>query len=428
MEKRKNMRDILLMILAGAMIIVATLLITETEKPLSEKDFLDEINPENVDLPPVDIQFGVVVDSLEHFEGIVRRNQNVADILTGFNVDYAVVDKLARQTKDVFNLRKFRSNKTYHLFYEEDSLKKHVKYFIYESDKRNYVTWNITNPNNIEAFRGEKPVRKQMKWSSGVINSSLWMTLRENEDDPLLALDLSEIFAWTIDFFDIKKGDAYHVKYEELYVDDERIGLGRIQSALMLHKDEPHYAFYFNHDTVDDYFDEKGASLRRTFLKAPLRYSRISSGYTSRRYHPVLKIYRPHRGVDYAAPTGTPVQSIGDGVITERGYQRNGGGRYLKVKHNSMYTSVYMHLSGYASGIVRGTSVKQGQTIAYVGSSGLSTGPHLDFRVYKFGSPVNPLNIKSPPANPIDSTMMDAYLNHITPLKKEIDARREEGL
>ncbi|MFW5974744.1 MAG: peptidoglycan DD-metalloendopeptidase family protein [Bacteroidota bacterium] len=417
------MRDVLLMMAAGVLIIVAVLLTTTTTTPPDEEDYLDEINPETVDLPPVNIQFGVIVDSLEHYEGIVRRNQNVADILTSFDVDYAVVDKLARQTEDVFNLRKFRSNNTYHLFYEEDSLKKHVKYFVYESDKRHYITWDISNPENIEAFRGEKPVEKRYKWSSGTINSSLWLTLIENKDDPLLALELSEIYAWTIDFFDIKKGDEYHVKYEELFVDDERIGLGKIHSALMIHKNEPHYAFYFNHDTVDDYFDEKGASMRRTFLKAPLRYSRISSGYTHRRYHPVLKIYRPHRGVDYAAPTGTPVLSNGGGTVVERGYQRNGGGRYLKIKHNSMYTSTYMHLSGYAEGMVRGAKVKQGQTIGYVGSSGLSTGPHLDFRVYKFGSPVNPLNIKSPPANPVDSSMMDAYLKHIEPLQKEMDER-----
>ncbi|MDZ7774922.1 MAG: M23 family metallopeptidase [Bacteroidales bacterium] len=206
-------------------------------------------------------------------------------------------------------------------------------------------------------------------------------------------------------------------------MEGQRVGLGKIHTALMIHKGKHFYAFYFNGTTTDDYYDEEGASLRRTFLKAPLRFSRISSGFSNRRYHPVLKIYRPHHGIDYAAATGTPVVSIGDGEVVKTGYQRNGGGRYLKIKHNSMYTSSYMHLSGYAKGMHTGKQVKQGDVIGYVGSTGLSTGPHLDFRVYKFELAVNPLRIESPPANPVDSSMMEKYLEYIEPLKKELDER-----
>jgi len=393
------------------------------EVPEPEEDILEQIDTEKINLPEADIRFGVVVDSLQHYEGVIKRNQNAADILSGFDVDYAVIDKLAKKSAPSFNFRKIKQNNTFHIFYKEDSLKKHVHYFVYETDNRNYITYDITNPEDIDLFRGEKPMEKRIRWSEGTINSSLWLTLKENGDDPLLALDLSEIYAWTIDFFDIKKKDQFLVKYEEIYVEGQRVGLGKIHTALMIHKDKRFYAFYFNGATTDDYYDEEGASLRRTFLKAPLRFSRISSGFSNRRYHPVLKIYRPHHGIDYAAATGTPVVSIGDGEVVKTGYQRNGGGRYLKIKHNSMYTSSCMHLSGYAKGMHTGKQVKQGDVIGYVGSTGLSTGPHLDFRVYKFGSAVNPLRIKSPPANPVDSSMMEQYLEYIEPLKKELDER-----
>ncbi len=421
---KKDITEIVLLLIAGGLIILSARLFLSDNQDNPDEMSLPHAEPDEITLPKIDIRFGVIVDSLEHYESKIKRNENVADILSGFDVDYAIIDRLAKKSKNIFNLRKIKRYNTYHIYYASDSARKNVKYFVYEIDHVNYITYDLSNGNNIDVFRGEKPVHKIVKWSTGTINSSLWLTLQENGDDPLLALDLSEIYAWTIDFFDIKKGDRYIAKYEELYVEDKRIGLGNIHSALMIHQGESFYAFHYVHDTVDDYFDETGASLRRTFLKAPLRFSRISSGYSNNRYHPVLKIYRPHRGIDYAAATGTPVHSIGDGEVIKRAYQRNGGGRYIKIKHNSMYTSVYMHLSGYAKGIRTGARVKQGQTIGYVGSSGLATGPHLDFRIYKFGSAVNPLRIESPPANPVDSTMIDHYLDFISPLKDELDQRK----
>jgi len=421
---RKVVAELLMMLFIGGLIVLSAKLFISDKAADPEKILLPDVDPEEIVLPEIKIRFGIITDSLEHFESRIKRNENAADILSAFDVDYSVIDRLAKKSKDIFNLRKIKRYNTYHIYYTSDSLGKQVKYFVYEIDNINYITYDLSQKNRVDIFRGEKAVKKLTKWSTGTINSSLWITLKENGDDPLLALDLSEIYAWTIDFFDIKKGDRYIAKYEELYVEDKRIGLGKIHSALMIHKDEPFYAFHYEHDTVDDYFDEKGESLRRTFLKAPLRFSRISSGYSNNRYHPVLKIYRPHRGIDYAAASGTPVQSIGDGVISKTGYQRNGGGRYIKVKHNSMYTSVYMHLSGYAKGLKTGNKVKQGETIGYVGSSGLATGPHLDFRIYKFGSAVNPLSVESPPANPVDSTMIERYLHFISPLKDELDQKK----
>ncbi|MCF6357955.1 MAG: M23 family metallopeptidase [Draconibacterium sp.] len=227
--------------------------------------------------------------------------------------------------------------------------------------------------------------------------------------DPMLALELSDIFAWTIDFFAIQKGDRFRVIYDERFVDSTSIGIGEIYAVEFDHYGEPNYAFIFDQNNRLDYFDEKGKSLRKAFLKAPLKFSRISSRFSNSRMHPVLRIRRPHHGIDYAAPKGTPVMSIGDGTVIARAYQRRGGGNYLKIKHNSVYTTTYMHLNGFAKGVTTGSRVKQGQVIGYVGSTGLATGPHLDFRVHKNGSPVDPLKVKAPPVEPVKEENLARY-------------------
>jgi murein DD-endopeptidase MepM/ murein hydrolase activator NlpD len=191
------------------------------------------------------------------------------------------------------------------------------------------------------------------------------------------------------------------VLYEESYVDSLSIGVSKVMGACFNHSGTEFWAIPFIQDGTRSYFDEKGNSLRKAFLKAPLRFSRISSGFSHARYHPVLKIRRPHHGVDYAAPAGTPVQTVGDGVVTAVGYQGNGGGNYVKIKHNSVYSTTYMHLRGFGKGIRQGVYVRQGDVIGYVGSTGLSTGPHLDFRFYKNGSAVNPLRVEAPPVEPV---------------------------
>jgi murein DD-endopeptidase MepM/ murein hydrolase activator NlpD len=224
-----------------------------------------------------------------------------------------------------------------------------------------------------------------------------------------MAVDLSRIFAWTIDFFGIQKGDRFRVIYDELYVDSISIGIGNIYAVQFNHYGDENYAFRFYQDERFDYFDDEGQSLRKAFLKAPLDYYRISSRFSHSRLHPVLRIRRPHRGVDYAAPKGTPVLSIGDGTVIARAYQRGGGGNYLKIKHNSVYTTTYMHLSGFAEGIHTGARVSQGQVIGYVGATGLATGPHLDFRIAENGSLVDPLKVEAPPVEPVKEENIIRY-------------------
>jgi murein DD-endopeptidase MepM/ murein hydrolase activator NlpD len=243
------------------------------------------------------------------------------------------------------------------------------------------------------------------------ITSSLWNAMKEAGADPALAVTLADIYAWVIDFYGIAKGDSIRVIYEQPFVEGQPLARFDVKGAIFTHAGKAYHAIpYPGAAGRVAYFDEQGNNLQKAFLKAPLRYSRVSSRFSNNRYHPVLKINRPHHGVDYAAPTGTPVYTIGDGVVTKKAFQQNGGGNYVTVKHNGVYSTTYMHLSKFATGIKAGSRVSQGDVIGYVGSTGLATGPHLDFRVYKNGTPINPLAMESPSKEPVAREEMTRYL------------------
>ena len=363
---------------------------TATEEQLVTKDTVIVAEPV--------LQYGLPVDSFIIRKGIVKRNQHLSNILSDFGVDMVTIDKLARQSKNVFDVRKIRSGNNFSVFQTPDSLGE-ARFFIYENSPVDYYVFELFD--SLRVYHGEKEIHTKLRTSQGTIQSSLWNTMKDNNLDPMLALRLNNIYAWTIDFFAIQKGDRFRVIFEEQYVDTTYIGIGEIYAAQFDHYGDELFAFRFFQDERFDYFDEEGQSLRKAFLKAPLDFFRISSRFSHSRMHPVLRIRRPHRGVDYAAPKGTPVKTIGDGTVVARAYQRNGGGNYLKIKHNSMYTTTYMHLSGFAKGITTGARVKQGQVIGYVGSTGLSTGPHLDFRIAKNGQLVDPLKVEAPPVEPV---------------------------
>ena len=240
----------------------------------------------------------------------------------------------------------------------------------------------------------------------------------------MLAIKISDVYAWQIDFFDVKEGDSFRVLYDVAYIDDTTaLNITSIGGAVFTHQGKDFTAIPFTQDSVFEYFDLEGNSLRKEFLKAPLDFFRITSRFTNARFHPVLKRYRAHHGVDYAAPVGTEVKSIGAGTIIAKGYM-GGGGNTLKVKHNSVYTTSYMHLSKYAKGIQVGSHVQQGQVIGYVGSTGLSTGPHLDFRVYKNGQPINPLQMEAPPSLPVKPELRDSFAVVKQAVLAELDSMR----
>lgn len=360
---------------------------------------------------PARDSYGLPLDTYHIEEGEVRRNQTLADLLLPHDLTMQEIYKISLLPESLINERKIKPGNRYLLYTQADSLSEipnDETIFVYEKDLLNYVVIHI-QPDSIWGINGQKPVETRTRYASGVIEASLWESMRASEANPMLAIELSEIFAWTIDFFGIQQGDRYKVIYEESFVDSASIGIDKITGAWIYHNNHDFWAIPFIQDSVRSFFDEEGNSLRKAFLKAPLRFSRISSGYSNSRYHPVLKIRRPHHGVDYAAASGTPVHTVGDGRITKVGYQKNGGGNYVKIKHNSVYSTTYMHLRGFGKGVRQGVYVKQGDVIGYVGSTGLATGPHLDFRFYKNGSAVNPLKVEAPPVEPIHTDNQPAY-------------------
>jgi murein DD-endopeptidase MepM/ murein hydrolase activator NlpD len=387
--------------------IVASFLAINRES-VPDQDLTPEIKQEE-HVPK--IMYGVNVDSLLVTKEKIKRNQFLADILLKYNVDYRVIDQLARETKSVFDVRKIRHGNSYVVMQTQDSVPETI-YFAYEISPVDYVLYNLQD--TVIATLGKKEIITTVDTATGRIESSLWNAMVAGNTDPNLANELSEIYAWTIDFFGIQKGDSYKVIYENQYVDGERIGIGKVIASTFTHYGDDKHAVWFVQDSTGDYFDEKAQSLRRTFLKAPLRYRRISSGFSYSRMHPILKYRRPHLGVDYAADRGTPVLSVGDGVVVMKKWDNGGGGRVVKIKHNGTYTTLYMHLSKYGKGIEIGTKVKQGQVIGYVGASGLATGPHLDFRFYRNGKPVDPLKVESPAAKPVDSAYLERFNNEVT--------------
>ncbi len=386
--------------------IVTVVLIFNTKSESSQAQIPHPINNTSKVVHIPRVMYGINVDSLAVVKEKIKKNQFLADILLNYNVDYPTIDKLARNTRDVFDVRKIRYGNYYSVITTIDSLPL-TKYFVYEISPVDYVIYDLRD--SIVAMRGKKEITIVVDTATGVINSSLWNAMVDNNTDPNLANELSEIYAWTIDFFGIQKGDSYKVVYENQYVEGERVGIGKVLAATFNHNNENMHAVWFVQDSTGDYFDEEAQSLRRTFLKAPLRYRRISSGFSYSRMHPILKYRRPHLGVDYAADRGTPVVSVGDGVVVMKKWDNGGGGRVVKIKHNGTYTTLYMHLSKYGKGIEVGARVKQGQVIGYVGASGLATGPHLDFRFYRNGKPIDPLKVESPAAEPVDTAHLERF-------------------
>ncbi|QGY45199.1 peptidoglycan DD-metalloendopeptidase family protein [Maribellus comscasis] len=371
-------------------------------KNVGEKVVPDTLIP----IEPI-LRYGIPIDSFHLVEGVIKSNEYLSEILNDNGVGMVTIDKLARKSKPIFDVRKIRSGQKYTVFQTADSLQE-ARYFVYENSPTEYFVYELFD--TLKIYRGEKEVKVRQRIAQGVIETSLWNCMEDNGLSPVLSLDLSRIFAWTIDFFAIQKGDRFRIIYDELFVDSTKIGIGEIYAVQFDHYGDENYAFRYFQDNSYSYFDEKGVSLQKAFLKAPLDYYRISSRFSNSRLHPVLRIRRPHHGVDYAAPKGTPVMSIGDGTVIARAYQKNGGGNYVKIKHNSVYTTTYMHLSGFGKGISTGSRVKQSQIIGYVGATGLATGPHLDFRIAENGSYVDPLKVKAPPVEPVKEENLPKYM------------------
>lgn len=366
--------------------------------------------------------YGICSDFFDISEYIIKSGENLSVILSRLGFSLSQIDQIAKACSEVLNPKRIVAGKSYYTFTSQDSISD-VKYIVFANSPTDFSIIDLSLTDSICAYQFNKPIVYQQEYTEGVLNTSLWNAITENGGDPLLALKLSDIYAWQIDFFDLRAGDAFKVMYETAYIDDTiPLTIGEIKGAIFTHKGVDYHAIPFEQDSIREFFDINGNSLRKAFLKAPLDYFRITSRFSNSRFHPVLKKYRAHHGVDYAAPVGTPVKTIGDGTVVAKGFQKGGGGNYVKIKHNATYTTNYMHLSGFAKGISVGSRVQQGQIIGYVGSTGLSTGPHLDFRVYKNGSPIDPLKMESPPSLPVKKELVPIYDSLKVRILGEIDS------
>ncbi|MCK9219832.1 MAG: peptidoglycan DD-metalloendopeptidase family protein [Bacteroidales bacterium] len=361
--------------------------------------------------------YKIKLDSLQVSYGTVANNENLSDILSPV-VSGQIIDKIAKETREIFDVRKLHTGNRYAFITTRDTAHKTL-YFVYEINQIDFVVYDFRDSLNV--YKDKKRVNRLIKSAQGTITSSLWNCFIENRLDINLGLALSDVYAWNVDFYGLQKGDHFKVIYEELFVDKVMIGIDKILGSVFTSGGKDYYAFYFDQGVNGSYFDENGQSLQRTFLKAPLKFSRISSRFSKARMHPILRIFRPHFGVDYSAPRGTPVVALGDGRVTEVGWH-GGFGRYIGIRHNSSFATSYAHLSGYAPGIKPGNQVKQGEIIGFVGSSGLSTGAHLDFRVYQNGKPTDPLKLVSPPATPVAQSSMVQFQKLTTGLKLKLDS------
>jgi len=368
---------------------------------------------------PTRYAYGLPLDSFHVIEGRIKPGDNLGALLLPYGVSYATLDRITREYADVFNFNRIRADHEYLLFCTPDSVK-NARCFIYEISPEQYV--KIELGDSLGVVREKRPVELRERSASGYIakGSSLSMALDEQGLPPALANDLSVIYAWTIDFFHLQPGDRFRLIYDERYVDDERIGVGRIKAAQFVHLETDFYGFYFEDtDSYGDYFDENGDNLRRAFLRAPLEFGRISSRYNKNRVHPVLRVRRAHLGTDYAAPTGTPILSTADGEIIAMSYTR-GNGNYVKIRHNSTYTTQYLHMSKFNRKLKVGMRVRQGDVIGYVGSTGLATGPHVCYRFWKNGVQVDPLKENLPKSEPVQHR--DQFEDTLRVWKPALDA------
>ena len=370
-----------------------------------EKDIIHteaEIVEAKIEVPE-NLEFGINIDSFMVIKSDIKKNQFLANILLPFNIDYQKIALLAQKSKDVFDVRKIAAGDPYTILASKDSSKT-AQYFIYQPNSIDYVVYDLRD--SVKITKGQKEVKIRENSVSGIINSSLYEALQKSGASPELAIKMADVFAWAIDFYRIQKGDWFKVIYEEMYVDDQAVGIKNIQGIQFNHFDSDYYAFHFENDSVSDYYDEEANSLRKAFLKSPLKFSRLTSRYTMRRFHPVQKRWKAHLGTDYAAPKGSPIMSTGDGVVIESSYT-SGNGNYVKIKHNSVYTTQYLHMS--KRNVKVGQRVRQGDIIGFVGSTGLATGPHVCYRFWKNGKQVDHLRQDLPSVEPLKEEYKEEF-------------------
>jgi len=352
--------------------------------------------------PVKECPLGFDTDLFSRDSCVVQEGETFSALMNRLGMNSTDVYALVEKCDTVFNVRKFRAGNKVSAYYSEDSTYKALEYVVYEKDKISSAIFKCKD--SLAVWSYSKPVIVEEKFSDVTIKTSLWNDMIDAGASPMLIVELADVYAWTVDFFGLRENDRFRAFYRQRLVDGEVIDIQGIDFAVFTRGNSNTYAILYDQgDKGNKYWNEKGESMKKAFLKAPLKFNRVSSVFSYHRKHPVTGKVRPHTGVDYAAPSGTPVLALGDGTVLSAGWG-GGGGNTIKIRHNSVYTTGYLHLRAFASGIKAGARVRQGQVIGYVGSTGVSTGPHLDFRVWKNGTPIDPLKMDSPSAEPIKST------------------------
>ena len=365
-------------------------------------------------------RFGYTLNDFYVLKDTIKSGDSFGSILEKNNLFYPQIYNIVQKAKQVYDVRKINIGKPYTILFSKDSLRT-PELFIYQPNLIDYVLVSLTD--SLWAEKKSKAVKLLEFKAQGIITSSLSETMEEKKLSPLLSNELSEIYAWTIDFFRLEKGDNFKIIYSGKYVEDSiYVGLNRIHSAYFEHRGKPFYAIEFETDSkrgIFEYFDENGKNLRRAFLRSPLQFSRISSRYNLKRKIAYYGRVRPHLGTDFAAPVGTSIRSTASGTVVKASYTR-GNGRYVTVKHNATYSTQYLHMK--KRGVKVGQFVKQGDYIGSVGMTGNTSGPHVCYRFWKNGKQVDPLRQKLPEAKPISKVLKEKYLTYMEPIKKQLDS------
>ncbi len=409
--------------------IAVSLLAFATLTACNEEPKQQEIVSERqVEEPTQHIEFGYNLDDYLVKRDTVRNGDTFGEILERNAIGYPKIFEIAEKARDTFDIRKLQVGKPYTLLCSKDDSLQRAQCFIYQPNKVDYVVIDFAD--SVETRLSSKPIRVAEQTASGVINDNLWNTLHDQGLSFELALEMSIIYAWTIDFFRVQKGDRFKVVYDEKFIDDSiSVGTGRIKAAFFEHKGEPFYAFEFIAGSVKgipDYYDNNAKNLRRAFLKSPLKFGRLSSRYNLKRriaYYG-YKI-RPHKGTDFTAPIGTPILATANGTVTES-TRRGGNGKYVKIRHNSMYSTQYLHMK--AQNVKVGQHVKQGDVIGWIGMTGNTGGPHVCYRFWKNGRQVDPFREELPEVEALPDTIKTRFLEYIPPIKEQLDAIAYPGV
>jgi len=380
----------------------------------------DEVVFEESKSIPIVEKFGFKYNEFNVSNDTIQSGDTFGSILDQQNLGNQKVYDIIEKVKDSFDVRIMRIGKPYTLFRSKDR-NKNLQAFVYQPDKGSYYVIDLRD--SVKVYKRTRPVTFKRKTIAGSLNGSLSEAIEKEGVDPALASKITKIYAWSIDFFKLKRGDKFGITFTERFIDDTIYdGVDSLKAAFFEYKGKTIYAFPFEQNEGSgklEYFDDEGKALKNFFLKAPLKYVNITSRFAKTRFHPVQMIWKAHKGTDYAAPTGTPIMTTASGVVEQTGFTA-GNGNFVKVKHDRTYSTQYLHMSKIL--VRRGQRVNQGDVIGKVGSTGLATGPHVCYRFWKNGAQVDALRLKLPNSEPMNKRNLPRFLNQMRPLKRELDS------